>query len=102
MSKAPEITKVEPIPETETYESLVWDGSNTVKALKFLGEGWVLMPEASHSDVSGRTWVVSKHLKHVLGYPVAEVADVLIKASSGDTWSLTPEQFKQLYREVKK
>ena len=101
-SKAPEVVPVEPIPSTETFESLVWDGSNTVKALNFLGEGWKLVPEETQSDVSGRSWTISKRLEHAHRGYSAFVGDVLIKSSTGVTDSLTPDQFKELYRKASK
>lgn len=102
MSKSPEVVRVEPIPVDITFESLVWDGSNTVKVLKFLGEEWRLVPEVTARDVSGRTWDVPKHLEHRDGYQRAFVGDVLLKDSNGATFAQTPDQFKELYREVKK
>ena len=102
MAETPEIIEVEPKVVTETFESLVWDGSNTVKVMKFLGDDWSLVKEAEHSDVSGRTWTVPKHLVHGLQAQRAFVGDILMKSSGGDTWTLTVSQFEEAYKEVGK
>jgi len=99
MSKAPEVTKVQLVQKQS--ESLLWDGSNTVKALNFAA-GWRLEPETSHSDIAGRTWTVEKHLVPPFAGQCAFPGDYLVKFSDGSIRAYRPVEYNSTFEEVKK
>lgn len=99
MSKSPEVVNVQLVQKKS--EALLWDGSNTVKALNFAA-GWKLIPESSHSDIAGRTWTVEKHLEPDYASQCAFPGDFLVKFSDGSVRAYRPEEYNSTFEEVKK